>query len=363
MTRAVFRPRWQPAFWLLLLLILLSSGCGRAPEAVYHEQLFAFGTLVDIRIAGAGREQAAAGVRAVDSLFQQQHRDWHAWQRGALDDLNRAIASGQAWTTDASIATLVRLGQDFERKSGGRFNPAIGGLLALWGFQQDEPAGPPPAHQAIEAWLEQAPSSLDLQLEGQRVHSNNPYVRLDFGGFAKGYSVGRAVEVLRARGLENFIVNAGGDLCLAGTRQGEPWHIGIRHPDGGVLAALPATGPLCVFTSGDYERYYTYQGRRYHHVLDPRTGYPAQGARSVTVLAADPALADAAATALMVADKEHWPAVAVEMDIPELLRVEYDGSLQLTPGLAARLEFRGSLPAMRVVALDQAGPGAKGPNP
>ncbi len=338
---------------LLLLLGLALAACGPQPPAdeVYRQQLFAFGTLIDISIAGADRAQARDAVRAVDALYQQQHRDWHAWQRGALDDLNRAIAAGKPWRTDPSIVMLIRMAQDFERRSDGLFNPAIGELLALWGFQQDLPPDrPPPSAKQIEAWLAHKPSTLQLHIEGETVRSDNPHARLDFGGFAKGYSVGRGVDLLAARGIRNFIVNAGGDLCLRGSRSGKPWRIGVRHPSGvGTLATLEMTGAGCVFTSGNYERYFTWKGQRYHHILDPRSGYPARGARSVTVIADDPALADAAATALFVAGTERWREIAVNMGVSDVLLIGDDNIARVTPALAQRLVFDPDWKAVEVV--------------
>jgi len=338
----------------LLILGLLASACQPSPEPVYRQQLFAFGTLIDISTQGADPVQARSAVQAVDALYQQQHRDWHAWQRGALDDLNRAIAAGKPWKTDPSIVKLIRLGQNFERLSNGLFNPAIGELLALWGFQQDTPPeGPPPPPAQIADWLSHRPSSLQLSIQGTTVSSHNPHVRLDFGGFAKGYSVGKAVDLLENRGIHNLIVNAGGDLCLRGSRGGEPWRIGIRDPRaGGMLATLALKGATCVFTSGDYERYFTFEGRRYHHILDPRSGYPATGTRSVTVIADDPTLADAAATALFVAGAEHWQAVAATMGIRDVLRIDDHDIAWVTPRLAERITFDPTWKSIRIVPLE-----------
>jgi len=325
----------------MTLGLLLLAGCSRPAPSVYQEQIFAFGTLIDITLYGVEEEQAQQAVQAVDAMYQRQHRDWHAWQSGLLMDLNNAIAAGKSIRTDPSIVKLIQLGQGFERSSGGLFNPAIGNLLMLWGFQQDDPAqGPPPSDERIQHWLDSAPSSLQLQIEGQLVSSSNPAVRLDFGGFAKGYSVGKAVELLRQRGIDNLIVNAGGDLCVRGRHGDRPWRIGIRQPgSSGILASIELEGPSCIFTSGNYERYFDYNGRRYHHILDPRTGYPAEKSASVTVLAQDPTLADAAATALFVAGPDNWQAVAGQMGIEDVLLVDVHNSAWLTPALAKRIHF------------------------
>ncbi|HHJ17793.1 MAG TPA: FAD:protein FMN transferase [Gammaproteobacteria bacterium] len=343
---------------ILLLGLLAVSGCGQPEPQTYRQQLFAFGTLIDITLYDVDATQAREAIQAIDAMYQRQHRDWHAWQKGQLTALNQAIADGQSMAIDPALITLLRMGQRFERDSGGLFNPAIGKLLQLWGFQRDEVQGPPPPAQAIEKLLAAAPSSLQLHIEGTTVSSDNPAVQLDFGGFAKGYSVGMAVALLEQRGIENLIVNAGGDLCLRGRHGDRPWRIGIRNPGDdpagrGVLASIELDKPVCVFTSGDYERFYVHAGKRYHHILDPRSGYPARGSTSVTVLAADPALADAAATALFVAGPDGWQAVAERMGIHDVLLMDEHGVAHVTPWLAERLHFEQQPTAIEIVQLNR----------
>lgn len=329
------------------------AACGPAPQNAYQQQLLAFGTLVDISLYGVEPEAARQAIQAVDTLFQQQHRAWHAWQAGELDDLNQAIAAGRSMQTDVSIIKLIEMGQRFEQLSHGLFNPAIGHLLKLWSFQQDAPGHTPPDPSTVEYWLETAPSTLQLHIDGNRVSSSNPAVKLDFGGFAKGYSVASAVELLEQRGIHNLIVNAGGDLCLRGSHGDRPWRIGIRSPDGaGVLASMDLQGAACVFTSGDYERYFEYRGKRYGHILDPRSGYPAEGVHSVTVLADDAALADAAATALFVAGVAQWQAIARSMSIHDVLLIDASGTAHVTAALRPLVHFTHPPQHIETVNLD-----------
>jgi thiamine biosynthesis lipoprotein len=128
---------------------------------------------------------------------------------------------------------------------------------------------------------------------------------VDLGGIAKGYAVDLAARALREAGVEDFIVDAGGDLFVAGDKNGKPWRVGIQDPrDPAKLFRIvtPAEGSLV--TSGDYERYFLWEGRRYHHILDPRTGFPAPNCRSVTIFAPTSMDADAAATTVFVLGPE-----------------------------------------------------------
>ena len=180
----------------------------------------------------------------------------------------------------------------------------------------------------------------DIRYEGASLRGRNPAVQLDFGGFAKGYGVDRAVERLQAMGIRNAIVAAAGDIRVIGRHGDRPWRIGIRHPrQPGAIASLDMEGDENISTSGDYERYFEHAGRRYNHIIDPRTGYPAQGTASVTVVAHNGALADAAATGLFVAGPREWRKTAASLGVDQVMLVATDGTVYMTPGMAQRVRF------------------------
>ena len=149
-----------------------------------------------------------------------------------------------------------------------------------------------------------------------------------------------AVRHLRELGVQNAIVNAGGDLRAIGSRAGHPWRIAIRRPSGtGVFATIDVTGDASIFTSGHYERNFTHEGKTYHHIIDPRTGFPAEGAQSVTVVHTDATTADAAATALFIAGPDSWHQVATDMGIRYVVLVDSQGVLHMNPAMAERIEL------------------------
>jgi thiamine biosynthesis lipoprotein len=256
-------------------------------------------------------------------------------------ELNAALAAGRAFRPDPSIRTLLQIAAPLAEQSGYRFDPAIGGLSVLWGFHADEPPqGPPPDAAALRQWQAHKPSLADLSWQGEQVRSANPALQLDFGAFAKGYAVDRAIARLQAFGIRNAIVNAGGDLRAIGRHGARPWRIGIRHPRSPeVLASVEIRADEAVFTSGDYERFFEFQGTRYHHILDPFSGAPARGTTSVTVIDTDASRADAAATALFVAGPEHWHAVARAMGLRYVLLIDDAGVAHMNPAMAQRLHF------------------------
>jgi thiamine biosynthesis lipoprotein len=169
--------------------------------------------------------------------------------------------------------------------------------------------------------------------------TTNPAVQLDFGGVAKGYAIDIACDLLRDMGIENSIVNAGGDLKTLGAHGERAWRIAIRSPGGGVVGSLEAGRDEAIFTSGNYERFRQDNQTRYPHILDPRNGWPVRELASVTVVTREGLLADAAATALIVAGLEDWSSVARALDLDQVLMVDESGTVWVTEKMRARMSF------------------------
>ncbi len=335
----------------LPLLILLLAACTPAPPEHRDSQLV-FGTLVDVTLYGTDAATAQKAFRQLRQDFELMHFMWHPWKPGPVGRTNELLALQAPFSGNPSILPLIERSLPLSQASEHLFNPAIGKLIALWGFHSDEPPqGPPPDPRAIAELVAADPKLEDIEIRGVVMRGTNPAVKLDFGAVAKGLAIDRGIEALQALGVAHAVINAGGDLKVIGRHGDRPWRVGIRNPRGeGVLAVLDVHDGEAVFTSGDYERYFTWEGKRYHHILDPRTGYPAEGTRSVTVIHTDGATADAAATALFVAGPDDWPRIAQRMGIDQVLLVDADGVFHLTPKMQARLKFAVEPPAVRVVA-------------
>ncbi len=330
---------------LALAGALLLSACEQ-PQ-LYQQRMVVFGTLVDVTLWGVAERDAADAMQAISERFRDMHRDWHAWQKGALVELNQALAEGRAAEAPPELVSLLRQASELSRRSEGLFNPAIGKLIAAWGFHSSElPKGraPPPA-ALLDALVAADPDMGDLEIDGTRVRSRNRSVQVDLGGFAKGYAVDAAVLELRRRGIRNAIVNAGGDLRGIGSKGPLPWRVGVQHPQGaGVLATIELRGDESVFTSGNYARFVEHEGVRYPHIIDPRTGRPVMGVTSVTVIHSNGAEADAAATALVVAGPRDWQRIARAMGIRHVMLVDDSGTVHMNPAMEARVQFQGERP-------------------
>lgn len=337
--------------WLAALVLGLLSGCGR--EQLFHQEAYVFGTRVDLTVYGGSRDEASDAMAAVLREFDRLHQTFHAWEPSELTALNAAIAAGQPATVSDELAARLVDAQRFAEAGDGLFDPALGALIALWGFHTDEfvPKRPDPA--ALRALLDTHPRMADLIIDGNRVTSRNPAVQIDLGGYAKGYALDRAVAILRERGINNALVNIGGNVMALGSKGKLPWRLGIQHPrEARPLATLPLYDGEAIGTSGDYQRYFELDGVRYSHILDPRTGEPAHGTQSLSVLITPRDNAgtwsDASSKAPFIADDD-WLTYTRRYGVEHVLRVTADGSIEVTRALRARLQIPSDIRPVRVV--------------
>jgi len=343
---------------VLFLCVGLLSGCNESHEkTVYKTTDYVFGTLVDITIIGVSEEKAKAATAGLSAGFRRMHNDWHGWKPGGeLMAINAACLTGKTLTVSDFVLPVLQQAKTFYAESDGLFNPAIGKIIGAWGFHSDDlPIGYKPPFDKIRALTAAHPSMDDIRIDGHKVTCVNPAVSLDFGGFGKGAALDWALAQLKAKGIKNAVINAGGDVSTMGSHGDRPWRIGIRHPKTwGVLASVDAAPDEAVYTSGNYERYREEDGIRYSHIIDPRTGKSVRDIVSSTVIHKNGALADAAATALSVAGAKDWPEIAAKMGVDTVLLVDENGVLYASPAMAKRLILEGNPKPSLVVLKPQA---------
>ena len=325
---------------LALIFILLLSACDSEPRA-RQAKFYAFGTEIDISLYDVDSATADNTIAILEQSFDTTDNTWHAWRPSTLTDINQAISAGESITVTDDVAELIGLAQSLAISSDNLFNPAAGKLFELWGFHGDAwfESHPPPAQTDIDNYLASRALMSDITITNGQLSSSNTNVKLGFGGFAKGYAVDAAIKALQQQGIDNAIVNIGGDLRAIGSHGDRPWVIGVRHPRrDGLLASIALQDNESMFTSGDYERFFEHQGTRYTHIIDPRTGWPAKQVQSVTVLHSNASIADAAATALFVAGDD-WPTIAASMGVDHVLLVRADGKIEMSPPMKKRVKL------------------------
>ena len=282
--------------------------------------------------------------------FDRMHRDLHAWQPGELMALNEAIARGEKdIATTAEIAGLIEEATRLSERSAGLFNPAIGKLVALWSFHRDQPGGrsrtrrkSPASWRRIRGWRTSLCAGNGDAAPTPRSGSISAATRRAMRSIAPPRSLGRRHrQRARRRRRQHFRAGQHGDT---------PWRIGLEDPraapeqDASCSARSSSADGEAIGTSGDYRRYYIVGGKRYAHIIDPRSGYPATGVRSVTVVVPPRpgagALSDAASKPLFIAGPSGWREAADNLGITQALLVDDEGRLQVTPELAQRLRGR-----------------------
>lgn len=329
--------------WMLLVGLLAISAltaCGRSAPPVHQAEFAVFGTRVTVSVRSDDTVAVDAAMSALGALFQRMHTDWHPWQSGALTALNAALPAtaegGEAVALSADLITLIEASQRMETLSDGTFNAAIGRLVGLWGFHTSNYpiTDPPPLPARVQALAAQRPSSLDVVLSESGASTDNAAVSFDFSGIAKGLAARQACAQLKEVGLSDALINLGGDVMVCG-RASTAWRVAVANPnaaDGSathspIIKVLEVDELTAVFTSGQYQRYGEWQGQRYAHILDPRTGFPLPHVLQATVMDPDPLLADAAATALVVAGPETWRTVAEQMGVASVIVVDEAGQV------------------------------------
>lgn len=324
--------------WLLLLL----AGCARDDDVVRQVRGHVFGTQVEISIYGESEERAQQLGESVLREFDRLHHKLHAWQPSQLTALNDAIARGEPFEGDAELVYLLQSATALAERSDNLFNPAIGHLIRLWGFQSSDIGAHGPSAREIRQWVDARPRMSDLRYEGTRIRSTNRAVMIDLGGFAKGYALDRAAAILRAAHVKAALVDTGGNILAIGQPGRRPWRVGIRDPRAdGAMAAIELHDNEAVGTSGDYQRYFMKDGKRHPHIIDPRTGQTTDTVASVTIVAhggPDAGLrSDGPSKPLFVTGPRNWKEMAARLGIDEAMLVDAGRNVEMTPAMRARL--------------------------
>lgn len=334
----------KPLLILLSIIVAgLAAGCilkySRQSHArEYSRQLFAMDTVMSFTAYGNhGEEAVEAAVQEVERL------DALLSTGSAESEVSLINASGEGDLSEDTEKILSE-GLAIWKQTGGLFDVTIYPLMQLWGF----PTGN--YHVPTSEELEQTMSLVDsseVVLDGNHVVLGENQ-KMDLGGIAKGYTSNRIMEIFREYGVTSAMVSLGGNVQTLGKKpDGTDWQVGIQNPDNvqGDLLGAVAVQDQAVITSGGYERYFEENGQTYIHILDPRTGYPAEsGLTSVTIVSSNGMLADALSTSLYIMGLDeaaaYWRTYADEFD---MILMADDGTVYVTEGIRDRFRTKGKL--------------------
>jgi len=305
-----------------------------APGGALRMSRSLMGTLWTIEVVSHGREAEARA--SMEKAFAEIHRIetlMSEWIPASPVSQVNAAAGQDAVEVPEEVAAIIRRAMDYGARSDGAFDVTWRGMGKVWRF--DEQFAVPSV-----ATVQQARRNVDyraIRLDGNRVSLLRQGMSLGLGGIAKGYAVDRAAGLLSGSGFPDSLVAGAGDIRVSGTKDGQPWRLGVQDPRkerGTLLGTLTLSGKA-ISTSGDYERFRIVDGVRYHHILDPRTGWPARECITVSVVADTAERSDALSTAIFVLGPEKGLALARSQRV-DVLIIDRDGRRYAT-GVYLRL--------------------------
>ncbi|MDD4657546.1 MAG: FAD:protein FMN transferase [Eubacteriales bacterium] len=321
---------------ILLIFGVVLCGCTacKEPLQAYEKTFFVMDTVVSVQIytGSASKaelvfDQVLARMEALEGILSAHLPD------SDVAKLSRAAGIEAVAVNSATLAVIAE-SLDFGERTGGAFDITLAPVLRLYNFSPGKEQKPTQdqlgSAMPLVGW-----QKVELDPEAHKVYLTEKGMQIDLGGVAKGYIIDRCLDVLRENGIDFGLTNAGGDIgLLAEKPDGSPWRVGIKNPENpGTNFAIIEISQGAIATSGDYERFFIEGGKRYHHIIDPRTGMPGDKVRSATILAGSAQLADLLSTAVFVMGPEQGLAFIEELPDVEGVIWDAEGKVHWSSGL------------------------------
>lgn len=306
------------------LLSLFLLGC-REKDDILKRSTTTMGTIIEVQVRNPESEDKAND--GISAAFDEAERINQKYSTYIDDNLMTKLNNPKAKSikVDKETFGLLKKCDTLNKLTNGGFDPAVGNLIDLLGFEKQNPKLP--SDHSIKAALKKV-GWKNIELRENNTYVKKKPVKLNFGAVAKGYAVDRAYEIMVSKGIEEFLINLGGEVKVKGT-----WSVGVQHPrkQGQVYEKLEVTDKA-VATSGDYEQYFEEDKKRYTHIINPVTGYPADKVQSVTIVGEKVVNADALATGFFVLDAEKSTQITKTLDNVESLIIDINGKRYQSSG-------------------------------
>lgn len=306
---------------LLIILALLTFlvGCGKKQKEKYSKMFYdTFDTQIQYLEYAESEEKFNENFKFVQSEFTRLHKLYDNYRN--YDSLNNVKtindnASKEPVKVDKDLFDLIKFSKDNYENTLGKVNIAMGSVLKIWHDVRENNEGLdesktiiPTQKELDEANKHTDINAISLNEKDMTVYISDPKVSIDLGATAKGYAVELIAKKLEEKKIDNASINAGGNVRTIGKKaDGKPWRIALQNPDlssDEYLDVVDLKGSMSVVTSGDYQRYFMHKGKRYHHLIDPKTLQPTLIYRSVSIITEDSGLADLLSTALYLSDQD-----------------------------------------------------------
>ncbi|GJM28157.1 MAG: FAD:protein FMN transferase [Cyclobacteriaceae bacterium] len=328
------------SFWLaaLIFLGLFGSINAQTDQQEFSKVSLKMGSRFEV--IAVTPDSTLAGI-AISAAYQEIDRIENlisSWKPHSQTSLINANAGLTITRIDRELYDLIFRSLKVSELTNGAFDITFAGINDLWKFQRQRVDHLPDSSRIASAIKNIGYQKIQLNRDSLTVYLPETGMRIGFGSIGKGYAANRAMKVMKSTGIESGMVNAGGDLITWGkNKHGTPWSIGIADPnkEDEILAWL-SLQDMALVTSGDYQKFFTYNGQRFGHIIDPRSGYPSTGIKSVSILCADAELADALATAVYVLGSDNGMKLINQLNHIEGLIVTADDRLLQSKNLTLK---------------------------
>ncbi len=327
-------------YTLLGVMAFLAFSCSGGDRPELHKiSRFALGTLAEVTLRGGSQGAKEASLAVFDELKRLE--DLTSFHKpSALTELNDN-AGKKPVQVERELFSMIRESLRVAEVTHGAFDPTVGALTRLWQFSGGNEPRLPAQSEIDEALTKVGWHKVQLDADAGTIFLPEQGMALDLGGIVKGLALNRAAQIVKEKGIASALINIGGDIVAVGEKTpGKPWRVGVKDPrnEGGIVAVASLADKVIV-TSGDYERFFIRDGRRYHHILNPRTGYPAEGVQSVTIVGPIGVTLQPFGTAAFVTGPEDGLKLFKSVPGAEGFAIDSAGKLHLSPGAEALFEM------------------------
>jgi len=325
-----------------IVAFVLTTACSRssgAPARLVEQARVSMGSELQVSVWTQDDAAARAAANAVFAEFDRLESLMSVWREGSDIQRLNAAAGGNPVPVAPDVIAVLQSARQISEWTGGKFDVTFGALSDLWRFDHDQDNRVPDMNEVRRRLPLIDYRALEIGERAGTARLARAGMRAHLGGIGKGYAIDKGIAILRRAGLRDFMIQSGGDLYAAGSKDGKPWRVGVQDPRGpaGQTFATVDLSDSTFSTSGDYERSFMKDGRRYHHIIDPRSGLPAQGCRSVTILAPNATLADGLSTGVFLLGPVEGMALVNRIAGVDALIVSATNEVLVTPRLKSRL--------------------------
>lgn len=321
-------------FSLLIALSLIS--CSGKEEKIFRKSTILMDTLVTVNVVTDSEVKAEDAINGAFEEIKRLEKLINFWSADSeIAEINRKAGLSPVRVSPQTL-DLIEKAIFVSEKTGGAFDPTVGPLVRLWDFKKKVI---PDKETILKGMRLVDYRAMVIDKSKGTAFLKRKEMSFDTGGIAKGYAADLAVSVLKKNGIKAGLVSVAGDIRAFGTKpDGIPWKVGIRNPrhshksgNDDILATVELRD-MAISTSGDYERFFIQNGKRYHHIIDPKTGYPAMGCQSVTVIARQGVFTDGFSTGVFVLGPEKGLKLLEELGFDGLI-IDSEGRIHMTEGL------------------------------